>query len=105
MRPVADRHAVRLLRSQLHAGESEVLVLGHELSAVWVVLDDLDARRIASRLGLQVVGTIGLLLAAKQRGDIPSLRIELDRLLAKGFRLSPKLRALVLARAGEAPEP
>lgn len=87
--------------ADLDAGESEVIALALELEAERVILDDLDARRLAQRLGVVPVGTLGLLLAARLRGEIQSLRAELDRLQQAGFRVSPTLRQAVLREAGE----
>ena len=60
---------VQTLRLMLGAGESEVIALGVELSQggeqVEMVLDDLQARRIALSYGLHIVGTVGLLIRAK----------------------------------------
>lgn len=49
---------------RLHEGELEVIVLALERNADLVLLDDLAARRKAKRMGLQVMGTIGLILSA-----------------------------------------
>ena len=43
---------------QLHQGELEAIVLAQELSADFVVLDDLLARRKAQRLEINVIGTV-----------------------------------------------
>jgi len=51
---------------QLHQGELEAIVLAQELNADYVVLDDLLARQKAKRLGLNVIGTIGILLLLKK---------------------------------------
>lgn len=52
---------------RLHQGELEAMVLAQEVSADYVVLDDLLARRKAQCLGLNVMGTIGLLLLLEKR--------------------------------------
>jgi predicted nucleic acid-binding protein len=52
---------------QLHQGELEAMVLAQELSADFVVLDDLLARRKAQRLAVNVIGTLGLLLLFEKR--------------------------------------
>jgi len=52
----------------LDAGEIESISLALETRAQCVILDDLPARRLAEGLGLAVVGTTGVLFAAKQRG-------------------------------------
>jgi predicted nucleic acid-binding protein len=82
-------------------GEAEVIVLARELDADRVVLDDLDARRFARRVGLEIAGTVGLLLAARKRGELASLRAEIERLELLGFRISPVLAEAVLRAAGE----
>ncbi len=58
---------VRGTIGSLHQGEFEAIVLAQELNADYVVLDDLLARRKAKRLGLQVMGTIGILLFLEKR--------------------------------------
>ena len=64
-------------------------MLTKELDAERLVMDDQDARRFADRSGLKTVGTPGTLLAAKQRGEIASLRQEIERLLNLGFSCQP----------------
>jgi len=61
---------------RLHRGELEVMVLAQELGADLVVMDDLLARRKAQRLGLRVVGTVGVLLLAHQQGALPPREAE-----------------------------
>jgi uncharacterized protein len=101
VRQIADHTAVTLVQAALHTGEAEAIVLAIELQVERLVLDDQDARRFAGRCGLKVIGTLGILLAAKQRGVISSLREEINALAALGFRANPQLMAAVLQRAGE----
>lgn len=82
-------------------GELAVIGLALEMDASRVVLDDLAARRQARECGLPVIGTLGILLAARHRGEISSLRTEIDRLVAHGFRVSSELVDRVLEEAGE----
>lgn len=53
--------------ANLDAGEAAVLALAIELDARLVILDERKARRYAQRLELPVTGTVGLLIAAKQK--------------------------------------
>lgn len=89
------------LLPDLGAGEREVIIQALEQKVTSVVMDDLDARRVARRLGSEPIGTVGLLLAGKKRGIVLSLKAELDRLAGMGFRISQALLAEALKEAGE----
>jgi len=98
---VQDRRSVEIILADLGSGEAEVIALAKERDAARVVMDDLDARRFAQRVGLAPVGTLGLLLAARLRGEIPSLRAEILHLRDVGFYVSEPLVRAVLEAAGE----
>jgi predicted nucleic acid-binding protein len=101
VRQVGNRQAVEILLADLGPGEAEAIVLAKEVSADKVVMDDLDARRFARRVGLDLIGTMGLLLAARLRGDIPSLREEIAHLQGLGFHIAAPLAEALLREAGE----
>ncbi len=100
VRPVRDPTLLPLV-THLGDGEKEVLALGLETQDALLLLDDRDARRYARALELEVSGTLGLLLRAKERGVLDAIRPVLDRLQALRFRLNAKTRQRVLERAGE----
>ena len=50
-----------------------------------MILDDQEERRVACERGLSITGTVGVLVEARERGLIPSLRQELDRLIEAGM--------------------
>ena len=91
VRQVDNRQAVEILLADLGPGEAETIVLAKELEAERVVMDDLDARRLAHRIGFKLIGTLGLLLTARLDGKIASLHQEIERLEAAGFRAAPEL--------------
>jgi predicted nucleic acid-binding protein len=101
VRQVTNRQAVEILLADLGRGESETIVLAKEIEAERVVMDDLDARRFAHRVGLKSIGTLGLLLAARLDGRIASLRREIENLADAGFHATPELVDRVLTEAGE----
>ena len=90
-----------LLRRRLGAGERDALALAIELRADWIILDDLPARRSALATGLNVIGTLGMLVTAKRTSLLTSIRPELDALLRTSFFLSPQLYNELLQAAGE----
>lgn len=100
VRPVRDRTLLPLV-THLGDGEKEVLALGLETQDPLLLLDDRDARRYARTLGLEITGTLGLLLRAKERGILDAVQPVLDRLQSLRFRLNVRTREMVLKRAGE----
>lgn len=101
VRPAQDTLAVRLLKEELDAGESEAIILAQELDAALILIDDRAARRKAQGIGLRTVGTLGLLLMAKDKGLATDLKPLLDSLIRAGFRMSDDLYHQVLESAGE----
>ena len=96
-----DARKLSSLTTNLGGGEKEVLALGLEASDSLLVLDDRDARRHAIATGLEITGTVGILLLAKERGILDSVQPALARLQALRFRLSAETRGIVLDLAGE----
>jgi len=80
-------------------GEREVISLGLELGASLLILDEQPERRLAASLGLRVIGTVGLLMASKERGFLAKIRPELDRLPAVRFFMDQDLYDRVVAQA------
>lgn len=83
-------------------GSGEAAVLGYAAQHKQVALiDERRARRIAQRLGVQVVGSGAVLLALKSQGLISSVQAVLAAWQAHGYYLSPDFRTELLMRAGE----
>jgi hypothetical protein len=94
---VNNQPLVQLLRQTLDGGEAEAISLALELQAEWILLDERDGRKVAKSLGLQVTGVLGVLLRAKQSGELPSLQPVLEELTQNaGFRIAPELLDRVL---------
>ncbi len=82
-RALAQPIAPLVLRASLGAGESEALSLAVELRADRLLVDERAARRAAEALGLGVLGTLGILLAAKRKGLVAEVRPLVDELLRR----------------------
>lgn len=85
----------------LGAGELEAMALALEHPMRAVLLDDALARRIAQAAGLEVWGTLRILLGAKSEGLIERIEPLIDRLKKSGMWISNNIQQRVLALAGE----
>ena len=85
----------------LGPGETAVLSLALAEESSWAVIDDGGARRCARSLGIPCVGTLGLVLLAKQLGLIPAARPVVMRLRASGRYLTKSVIDEALAHVGE----
>jgi uncharacterized protein len=101
--PVTDVPAKLIAEARLDIGEAETLALAIKVPAATILLDESAARAVAQELGI-LIGTLGLLLRAKQRGLVTEIAPLLRRLIVEGrFRVSPALVNATLQRAGELP--
>jgi predicted nucleic acid-binding protein len=98
---VKDRLAVEVLLDDLDLGEAETIVLAREMGADWVLMDEKKGRRKLTQLGLNKIGTLGILLKAKQVGLLPVIRPDLELLSQQGFSLSQTVIDAVLQQANE----
>lgn len=98
---VKNTAMVSTLLRMLHIGEAETITLAMELGDVEVILDERKARGLAEELGLEIIGTVGMLVRAKQREVIPEVKPLLYSLQETGFRLSENLIQEALRLAGE----
>ena len=87
---------------ELDLGESSVIssALLHEIDTV--AIDEKAGRRLARIHGLNVTGSIGILLKAKRHGFLPNLGECIARMRAHGIWISAELTQEALHRANEA---
>ncbi len=98
---VQDRLAVDVLLDEMDLGEVETIILASEMKADWVLMDERKGRRKLTQLNIPKIGTIGVLLKAKQLGLIPDLKPEIEKLQKLGFSISQLVVSEVLKQAGE----
>jgi predicted nucleic acid-binding protein len=94
--------AVPVAANELDFGERAAIGRALEIGA-GLLADDRAARAWAEAHGLDVIGTLGVLVRARNRGLIPVLSPLLDQLRASGQRLSHGAIAAALAAVGELP--
>lgn len=84
------------------AGEAEVISWALAHSGFLAVLDDRAARRLASLQGVPVLGSLRVIVKAKESGLVPTARPALEKLRDAGAYVSSELIDRAIGLAGEA---
>jgi predicted nucleic acid-binding protein len=87
--PTSDG-AVRALSLQLDPGEAAAVALAMERHA-GLIVDERRARRVATKMGIPVVGTLGVVLLAWKRGIVSDPVHVALQLRERGLYLSDEL--------------
>jgi predicted nucleic acid-binding protein len=76
----------------LDPGEAGSIALAAENPECQIIIDEKKGRRVALALGLEVTGSLGVIIEAASRGFIETNSDLLEKLDTSGFRLSRKLK-------------
>lgn len=85
----------------LDAGEATSISLATELKEALLIIDESKGRKVARELGITISGSLGVLLAAKNKGIISSVKPIIQKISETDFRLSEELIRRVLQYAKE----
>lgn len=89
------------LTSMMDLGESESVILYKEQKASFLLIDDKKARAIAENLGINCIGTLGLLTSAKEHGQIENLKPLFETFINNQRFYSINLLNAILKENGE----
>lgn len=95
-----DFNLAKALRLIVDEGEAEAIALAMELNLP-LLIDDRKRRRVAEKLGLKFIGSLGLLKIAKERGIITEVKPFIQKFLSKGYYLDEGLIRRFLESLGE----
>ncbi|GMV35394.1 MAG: DUF3368 domain-containing protein [Chloroflexi bacterium] len=99
---IENRQVVLALRRELDNGEAEAIALALQLKINLILMDERDGRSLAKSMGLTPIGVLGVLIRAKQNGDVNSVGDILKRLRSEaGFYISDDLMQNILLEIGE----
>jgi predicted nucleic acid-binding protein len=96
-----DKSLQKTLEQLIDIGEASSIALAFEMPDSLLIIDDRIARRLAKSLGFKVTGTLGVIVQAKKRGTIASVKPILVKIAATDFRVSQKLITKILDSSGE----
>lgn len=94
----------RVMANELDAGEASVIQTALEKNLSTVAIDEKAGRRVARLNGLNVTGSLGILIKARQQGLLDNLGQCIRQMRSKGIWVSEALIRQSLAAVGEAPE-
>lgn len=98
---VVTLNGYRELTSMMDAGEAQTMVLCVDQKANFLLTDDKKLRYYAERLGVKCMGTIGLLLCAKEKGLINNLKPVFEMLLVNKRNYTLEMLNKILLQKGE----
>lgn len=101
VKQVANRSIYRMLTKSLGKGEASSIALAYELENSLLIIDEKKGRNIAKSMNVHIIGSIGILLKAKEKGVINSVKDILRLIDLTDFRISKRIREFVLLKAGE----
>ena len=85
----------------LGIGEASSIALALETPNALLIIDEKKGRNHAKALDIQIIGSLGLLIIAKQKGIIHSVKEILLLIEETNFRISEPLKKTILEIAGE----
>ncbi|MEO6328423.1 MAG: DUF3368 domain-containing protein [Ginsengibacter sp.] len=100
LKPI-DISNIDTYKSILDKGELEALSIAISYNADLVIIDEKLGRFVAKQIGFDITGLVGILIAAKIRGHITSIKKILDSVIALGFRISKNLYITTLIAYNE----
>lgn len=92
------------LLERLDEGEAAVIALALETGARRVVMDERLGRQVAKSTGLEVIGSMGILLQAKAAGLITTVKPCIEAMQRHNIRLGESLVTQTIQLAGEVVE-
>jgi len=85
----------------LDKGEASSIALALEMPNAILIMDEIKGRKIAKSLNIEIIGTIGIILLAKEKDLISDVLETITILKDKGFRLSDNLIEKLIEKYGK----
>ncbi len=97
----ADKNYQTIIENTVDKGEASTIALAIEYDDCLLIIDDLKGRKFAQQLGLNIIGTMGVIVDAKLSGIISSIKPLIQKMRNTNFRITEVIEKIMLAKAGE----
>ena len=91
----------RFLRNTLDPGEASVIQIAMDEQIPLVAIDETFGRRMARLHGLQLTGSLGILIKAKREGYAINIIEAIQNMRNKGVWINPNLEAQIIKEAAK----
>jgi len=92
---------VTISQMGLGDGELEAIALYKDRDAKFLLIDDRRAKSFAKLNDVNVIGSLGVMILAKELGKVETIREDLEKLLDSDIFISESLIERVLSSVGE----
>lgn len=99
--PATNLSNVKKYQHILDKGELEAISIAIDLKADLLILDEKLGRIVATSIGFDITGLVGILIIAKNRGLISSVKEVLNKVISLGCRISQHLYNIALKSCNE----
>ena len=82
-------------------GEASAIALTSEHENSLLIIDEIKGRKAAKEMGINVTGSLGVLVAAKKIGHIQAVKPLIEKIQKTNFRISEELTERVLEKVNE----
>ena len=98
---VKDKKYQEFLETQIDWGEASAIALAKEMKSPLLILDDLKARKLATKLNLKFTGSLGVIHRVKEIGAIEKVKPLIVKLQATNFRIAENIINELLKKTNE----
>ena len=107
--PVPDWINIVNLKTDIHKGlsgfldpgEATSIALASEYEESLLIIDEIKGRKAAKEMEISVTGSLGVLVAAKNKGHIQAVKPLIEKIQKTNFRMSEELIERVLDKVNE----
>lgn len=89
------------LSGYLDAGEATSIALALEHEGSLLIIDENKGRKAAKEMGISVTGSLGVLITAKSKGHLKSVKPIIEKIQRTNFRISENLIERAIEKANE----